>query len=117
MIRRPPRSTLFPYTTLFRSPVKRWRTRTLEAVLFFFWPPGPEDLKGVITHSRASRARRSGRVIGPSRFARASFELLLEAQGGEAEEQSGEHHQHQRLRPQIGEPQALQDEAGKGIQA
>src|SRR2546430_13454380 len=23
MIRRPPRSTLFPYTTLFRSPVKR----------------------------------------------------------------------------------------------
>src|SRR5258705_1482428 len=30
MIRRPPRSTLFPYTTLFRSPlllrVRRWRT-------------------------------------------------------------------------------------------
>src|SRR3712207_7723285 len=25
MIRRPPRSTLFPYTTLFRSP---WRTRS-----------------------------------------------------------------------------------------
>src|SRR2546425_1833425 len=24
MIRRPPRSTLFPYTTLFRSPVPRW---------------------------------------------------------------------------------------------
>src|SRR3712207_7960229 len=26
MIRRPPRSTLFPYTTLFRS-LKRWRSR------------------------------------------------------------------------------------------
>src|SRR2546425_2949805 len=26
MIRRPPRSTLFPYTTLFRSP-RRWRLR------------------------------------------------------------------------------------------
>src|SRR5258708_26495104 len=26
MIRRPPRSTLFPYTTLFRSPGARWRT-------------------------------------------------------------------------------------------
>src|SRR5256885_12973509 len=25
MIRRPPRSTLFPYTTLFRSPMCRWR--------------------------------------------------------------------------------------------
>src|SRR5690242_21929611 len=24
MIRRPPRSTLFPYTTLFRSPVRVW---------------------------------------------------------------------------------------------
>src|SRR5688572_32543261 len=24
MIRRPPRSTLFPYTTLFRSPAARW---------------------------------------------------------------------------------------------
>src|SRR3712207_7196806 len=27
MIRRPPRSTLFPYTTLFRSPVDRLRRR------------------------------------------------------------------------------------------
>src|SRR5256885_8196315 len=26
MIRRPPRSTLFPYTTLFRSPMQVWRT-------------------------------------------------------------------------------------------
>src|SRR3712207_7073845 len=27
MIRRPPRSTLFPYTTLFRSPPGRWPMR------------------------------------------------------------------------------------------
>src|SRR2546425_8769872 len=27
MIRRPPRSTLFPYTTLFRSPPTRWPSR------------------------------------------------------------------------------------------
>src|SRR2546426_5956915 len=27
MIRRPPRSTLFPYTTLFRSPARAWRAR------------------------------------------------------------------------------------------
>src|SRR5256885_8455434 len=27
MIRRPPRSTLFPYTTLFRSPSRPWRPR------------------------------------------------------------------------------------------
>src|SRR5256885_4787556 len=30
MIRRPPRSTLFPYTTLFRSPAVRDRIRRLE---------------------------------------------------------------------------------------
>src|SRR2546425_13313483 len=29
MIRRPPRSTLFPYTTLFRSPLRAW---------LFAWP-------------------------------------------------------------------------------
>src|SRR3712207_8701214 len=28
MIRRPPRSTLFPYTTLFRSRLKRWPVRS-----------------------------------------------------------------------------------------
>src|SRR5260370_7068084 len=28
MIRRPPRSTLFPYTTLFRSPSRSWTRRT-----------------------------------------------------------------------------------------
>src|SRR5256885_11266164 len=30
MIRRPPRSTLFPYTTLFRSPVTATEKRTLD---------------------------------------------------------------------------------------
>src|SRR5438045_9212744 len=31
MLRRPPRSTLFPYTTLFRSPGDRTRARTQPA--------------------------------------------------------------------------------------
>src|SRR5229473_8585148 len=30
MIRRPPRSTLFPYTTLFRSPARRIRTSQVQ---------------------------------------------------------------------------------------
>src|SRR5258708_14799023 len=34
MIRRPPRSTLFPYTTLFRSPRKsEWPNRVISALL------------------------------------------------------------------------------------
>src|SRR5258708_33565271 len=32
MIRRPPRSTLFPYTTLFRSRIHRVRLRNIERV-------------------------------------------------------------------------------------
>src|SRR5437667_4301976 len=34
MIRRPPRSTLFPYTTLFRSPSPAWPHHSLWAPLF-----------------------------------------------------------------------------------
>src|SRR2546422_7184240 len=46
MIRRPPRSTLFPYTTLFRSPRD---------------PAGPTgwQTSRVRAHSRTARARRS----------------------------------------------------------
>src|SRR2546425_6982403 len=56
MIRRPPRSTLFPYTTLFRSPCRagrrsprpdgrppagatQWRARAAPALRFRRWPP------------------------------------------------------------------------------
>src|SRR5438067_6114884 len=43
MIRRPPRSTLFPYTTLFRSffhPVQRHQVVLVELALL---PHGPDD--------------------------------------------------------------------------
>src|SRR5260370_29170987 len=33
MIRRPPRSTLFPYTTLFRSAINMWYERDLDALM------------------------------------------------------------------------------------
>src|SRR5256885_13147752 len=33
MIRRPPRSTLFPYTTLFRSSRRRWKGRLVDCRL------------------------------------------------------------------------------------
>src|SRR2546430_8129299 len=37
MIRRPPRSTLFPYTTLFRSPSVSKPTPSMMAFAFFFF--------------------------------------------------------------------------------
>src|SRR2546425_4969097 len=47
MIRRPPRSTLFPYTTLFRSPTTlpspTYTTSTPRTdVRWPPWPPGPQ---------------------------------------------------------------------------
>src|SRR5260221_9095576 len=56
MIRRPPRSTLFPYTTLFRSPRQRRRLGRVHRLF-----PG----------TVAARARRIGRV-GRARRARAA---------------------------------------------
>src|SRR2546430_7424083 len=47
MIRRPPRSTLFPYTTLFRSPTSRAAEPS---------PPAPET--GAAPGARCPRSRR-----------------------------------------------------------
>src|SRR3712207_7752514 len=61
MIRRPPRSTLFPYTTLFRSAsgpgdggVPRGR--------FLLRESAPDPLRRVVRHSRGA-ARRRGRAL------------------------------------------------------
>src|SRR5438105_12141187 len=47
MIRRPPRSTLFPYTTLFRSHLDRRGVRAQEQVL-----PSPLQVKRVVHRPR-----------------------------------------------------------------
>src|SRR5258708_10698214 len=51
MIRRPPRSTLFPYTTLFRS---------IGGLLALAWQPG-EELIRVGRHPQLRQRRRRGR--------------------------------------------------------
>src|SRR3712207_7534171 len=71
MIRRPPRSTLFPYTTLFRSKARqRWAFRR---ALPPFWSaiepesrraPGPDGVRSVFVRCGATIARwrrRAGR--------------------------------------------------------
>src|SRR2546430_14657511 len=50
MIRRPPRSTLFPYTTLFRSHGKSYLQRRVEDVVFLTM----EFASGVLAHVQLS---------------------------------------------------------------
>src|SRR3989454_12127484 len=53
MIRRPPRSTLFPYTTLFRSLLARLQRhdRLLPIRLLARHPPDPPDLSADVHHA------------------------------------------------------------------
>src|SRR5256885_5080935 len=56
MIRRPPRSTLFPYTTLFRS-----------ASATASWADGLKSLEAFMKNSQAGRAEFTQAVTAPSK--------------------------------------------------
>src|SRR5256886_12389214 len=60
MIRRPPRSTLFPYTTLFRSPIGAFKLRGAYTAIRRM----PYDVRrgGVITYSSGNQDRKSTRL-------------------------------------------------------
>src|SRR3989441_13352765 len=55
MIRRPPRSTLFPYTTLFRSSGEGEPTLHLESVDARSHPRGDEADHGIVVHMQHVR--------------------------------------------------------------
>src|SRR3712207_7535657 len=74
MIRRPPRSTLFPYTTLFRSHSRRMFTRGGP------WPGGRSTARGVIVlpgqpAGKGSGARRAHLLAGGGRSEEHTSEL------------------------------------------
>src|SRR5260370_4893619 len=50
MIRRPPRSTLFPYTTLFRSQCRLQYTRRLKHLFLWFYNTVPLSPGGIENH-------------------------------------------------------------------
>src|SRR3712207_7435775 len=76
MIRRPPRSTLFPYTTLFRSsflrhfskvnerPVPELTSEAMNILLNYNWPGNVRELRTAIEHGvvMASGDRKSTRL-------------------------------------------------------
>src|SRR5687767_15635643 len=65
MIRRPPRSTLFPYTTLFRSAVARF-TRTLGTLI----SSGVPILEGLRITARSAQNRVVEKAVMNARAAR-----------------------------------------------
>src|SRR3712207_8465779 len=60
MIRRPPRSTLVPYTTLFRSPSDHPDVRGLQALL----APLDVELHSLVLLASAETTGRDGREVG-----------------------------------------------------
>src|SRR2546429_7268255 len=54
MIRRPPRSTLFPYTTLFRSEALRRRSFEVESLNWVSIAPPPVPLRASVKIDRKS---------------------------------------------------------------
>src|SRR5436190_6134758 len=67
MLRRPPRSTLFPYTTLFRSGAKKVRRERSPAVLEC-WLPGRTDNVEPALDRKSTRLNSSHTVISYAVF-------------------------------------------------
>src|SRR3712207_7752755 len=70
MIRRPPRSTLFPYTTLFRSPADWQRVRTSRTL-----PPGAEGMATATMSTSYCRTSAGMSAVVPARSEEHTSEL------------------------------------------
>src|SRR3712207_8522279 len=62
MIRRPPRSTLFPYTTLFRSPKYSKNGSTFRTGFILTWLRNPQALEVRMV------LRSHGKIFGPAPY-------------------------------------------------
>src|SRR2546428_10892149 len=81
MIRRPPRSTLFPYTTLFRSVVGAHDAGMLHPGAVARFPQEAFDRRGVAPQARAQYLERTRPALGvlrPIHLGRASLADALE---------------------------------------
>src|SRR5256885_11706744 len=85
MIRRPPRSTLFPYTTLFRSPRAEW-LRTLRVRP----PPAHQGGVGAMGQQRPAGCAKAGPVVGAVEFDGESLCLQSALQASRSEEHTSE---------------------------
>src|SRR3712207_5040749 len=106
MIRRPPRSTLFPYTTLFRSKGRRMAERTRRA------NARKSAVRAAVEHVFAHQKGPMGLVVRTIGIARARGALgTVERENGPAVLGVGERRAHQR----VGVIPAIAMEAGHGL--
>src|SRR2546430_12715085 len=63
MIRRPPRSTLFPYTTLFRSLIEHFTRQVCDQNNWKPIPFTPEAIRGLQAHSWPGNVRELRNVV------------------------------------------------------
>src|SRR3712207_8606310 len=80
MIRRPPRSTLFPYTTLFRSHEPRGMARPQNRLPKGTFAPAPIGTARPASESRPARPTRPAQAGGPERGGQRSEEHTSELQ-------------------------------------
>src|SRR2546429_7562150 len=79
MIRRPPRSTLFPYTTLFRSQFLRWRDVLKRMATRQAHNAVPQRAVAEVFRSRPTPIRDAKRVAGAAGWTEDQFKILFSA--------------------------------------
>src|SRR5216684_8955071 len=77
MIRRPPRSTLFPYTTLFKSPTTAGHSRGVAALAAAAWPADESALRRAgLVHDLGRMSVPNGIWDKPSRLTDGEWERV-----------------------------------------
>src|SRR2546426_12407653 len=77
MIRRPPRSTLFPYTTLFRSRLRIFQAADGAAAFGMLGWKGPHSRRGAYRHRAEAETRVTDPRAAVAILERAGFEVTL----------------------------------------
>src|SRR3712207_7481359 len=81
MIRRPPRSTLFPYTTLFRSEVRQHERKVIESGDADGWWSGRHRRAGgLVAHPGGQFAKNADALLDEQKISRRSEEHTSELQ-------------------------------------
>src|SRR2546427_6947545 len=91
MIRRPPRSTLFPYTTLFRSPSTYWKKRSPSKTSMPVIPADQLKVRAALMIAAMHVDRKSTRLN--SSHSQISYAVFCLKKKNAAEEQQRRHRQ------------------------